>query len=235
MIEMQRLCVLVNTSSKMMRKNVSICDLIGKMQEYLDGSEEYAYNRKFVIEKLKEHYGDEVIISSRRGQGISNVLTLRESADKVLGMYYQKPKDVDTELQKRDIIEAAAKILKSDIKSSRAKTFKGEYPSVEKLSLTEALSYIPESLQTFCRALFVVTDKERKIASIGQSIIQATRPPVITFDQPLFWKVSMIVKSSTDVHFEPITLLLGSFHTTMNPLGCIGVLMANSGSRANIW
>ena len=93
-------------------ENVSICDLIGKMQEYLDGSGEDAYNRKFMIEKLKENYGDEVIISSRRGQGISNVLTLRESADKVLGMYYKKPKDVDAELQKRDIIEAAAKTLK---------------------------------------------------------------------------------------------------------------------------
>ena len=156
-------------------ENVSTCDLIGKMQEYLDDSGEDAYNRNFMIEKLKEHYGDEVIISSRRGQGISNVLTLRESADKVLGMYYKKPKNFDTKLQKRNIIEAAAKILKSDIKSSRAETFKEEYPSVEKLSLTEALSYIPESLQTFCRALFVGTDKERKIASIGQSIIQDTR------------------------------------------------------------
>ena len=113
-------------------ENVSICDLIGNMQEYLDGSGEDAYNRKFMIEKLKEHYDDEVIIYSRHGQGISNVLTLRESADKVLGMYYKKPKDVDTE---RDITEAAAKILKSDIKSSRAETFKEEYPSVEKLSL----------------------------------------------------------------------------------------------------
>ena len=65
------------------------------------------------------------------------------------------------------------------------------------------------------------------------------KPPVITFDQPLFWKASMIVKGSTDVHFKPITLLLGTFHTTMNLLGCIGVLMANSGLtevlEANIW
>ena len=158
-------------------ENVSICDLIGKMQEYLDGSGEDAYNRKFMIEKLKEHYGDEVIISSRRGQGISNVLTLRESADKVLGMYYKKPKEVDTEL-----IEAAAKILKSDIKSSRAETFKEEYPSVEKLSLTETLSYIPESLQTFCRALFV--DKERKIASIGHKT-SICNCPTSTFNFPI--------------------------------------------------
>ena len=78
-------------------------------------------------------------------------------------MYYKKPKDVDTKLQKRDIIEAAAKILKSDIKSSRAETFKEEYPSVEKLSLTEGLFYIPESLQTFCRALFVGTVRREKL------------------------------------------------------------------------
>ena len=55
------------------------------------------------------------------------------------------------------------------------------------------------------------------------------KPPVITFDQPLFWKASMIVKGSTDVHFKPITLLLGTFHTPMRLLGCIGVLMANTG------
>ena len=46
-------------------------------------------------------------------------------------------------------------------------------------------------------------------------------PTVVTFDQPLFWKASIIIKS--------ITLMLGTFHMTMNLLGCIGVLLEKTG------
>lgn len=54
--------------------------------------------------------------------------------------------------------------------------------------------------------------------------------PVITFDQPLFWKASEIISSapgSSDL--KNIVLRLGSFHTLMNVLGAIGTLMEGSG------
>ena len=55
------------------------------------------------------------------------------------------------------------------------------------------------------------------------------QPAVITFDQPVFWKASIIVHESLDIYIKEITLLRGTFHTTMNLLGCIGVIMENSG------
>ena len=54
--------------------------------------------------------------------------------------------------------------------------------------------------------------------------------PVITFDQPLFWKSLMIiVTESVGSELKDIVLRLGGFHTEMSYLGCIGHLMAASG------
>ena len=54
--------------------------------------------------------------------------------------------------------------------------------------------------------------------------------PVITFDQPLYWKATHIVvneKENSDI--KNIVVRLGGFHTEMSFLGSIGRLMKNSG------
>lgn len=54
--------------------------------------------------------------------------------------------------------------------------------------------------------------------------------PIITFDQPLWWKAMNIIESEpqeSDLH--QVILRLGGFHTQMSFLGCIGHLMAGSG------
>ena len=54
--------------------------------------------------------------------------------------------------------------------------------------------------------------------------------PIITFDQPLFWKVSTIIQaSSIGDELREIVLMFGPFHTFMNLLGAIGTLMSGSG------
>ena len=54
--------------------------------------------------------------------------------------------------------------------------------------------------------------------------------PVITFDQPLWWKAFMItVSEPLTCDLRNIVLCLGGFHTEMSLLGCIGHLMAGSG------
>ena len=54
--------------------------------------------------------------------------------------------------------------------------------------------------------------------------------PVITFDQPLFWKSLMIIVTEpVESELKDVALYLGSFHTEMIYLGCIGHLMAASG------
>jgi len=57
-----------------------------------------------------------------------------------------------------------------------------------------------------------------------------TISPVITFDQPLFFKASEVIYNAPpDSILKRIVLRLGSFHTLMNALGAIGTLMHGSG------
>ena len=56
--------------------------------------------------------------------------------------------------------------------------------------------------------------------------------PVVTFDQPLYWKATeIILDSPPDNHLKSIVLLLGGFHTFMNLLGAIGTLMDGTGLK----
>ena len=54
--------------------------------------------------------------------------------------------------------------------------------------------------------------------------------PILTFDQPLWWKATCIIKGEpTDSPLRQIILRLGAFHTEMSFLGSIGHLMRGSG------
>jgi len=54
--------------------------------------------------------------------------------------------------------------------------------------------------------------------------------PVLTFDQPLWWKSQMIVqKEPEDSDLKSVILRLGGFHIQMSFLGCIGRIMSGSG------
>ncbi|KAK7101837.1 hypothetical protein V1264_020161 [Littorina saxatilis] len=54
--------------------------------------------------------------------------------------------------------------------------------------------------------------------------------PVLTFDQPLFWKAHEIVANKPDdADLASIVLRLEGFHMEMSFLGCIGRLMEGSG------
>ena len=65
---------------------------------------------------------------------------------------------------------------------------------------------------------------------------QATKcnvTPIVTFDQPLWWKAKLIVSNKSDSIDVLKTLIvrLGGLHTEMSFLGCIGYLMNGSGLR----
>ncbi len=54
--------------------------------------------------------------------------------------------------------------------------------------------------------------------------------PVITFDQPLFWKALLIIDSEpTGSDLKAVVLRLGGLHVEMSFLGCVGHLMAETG------
>ena len=54
--------------------------------------------------------------------------------------------------------------------------------------------------------------------------------PIITFDQPLWWKSLQVIESQPEnIPLRSIVLKLGGFHTQMSFVGCIGHIMAGSG------
>ena len=76
------------------------------------------------------------------------------------------------------MIKAAADLIKTGIKSKDiSKSF---YPLPGEISsLDENCAFLPETLYLFLRTIFNEKSAERKIASIGQAIIQAARPRVL--------------------------------------------------------
>lgn len=62
--------------------------------------------------------------------------------------------------------------------------------------------------------------------------IKHNAPPIITFDQPLYWKAAEIIMDAPQSSpLKSIVLMLGGFHTFMNLLGAIGTLMKGTGLR----
>nr|XP_055038535.1 uncharacterized protein LOC129426304 [Misgurnus anguillicaudatus] len=62
--------------------------------------------------------------------------------------------------------------------------------------------------------------------------IKHNAPPIIKFDQPLYWKAAEIIMDAPQSSpLKNIVFMLGGFHTFMNLLGAIGTLMEGTGLR----
>ena len=96
-------------------EQLTLSDLIGKMEDFLKDTEYSAYDRRHMKRKLLDFYGQDIIISGGRG---APIVTYRQTANSILRDYYNKPKDVDINLQKIQLIEAAARLLKTEIKEN---------------------------------------------------------------------------------------------------------------------
>ena len=134
------------------------------------------FTSRHMKNKLHEHFGDRVVITEINGK--SNVVTFKSTAVNILNEFFHTPNNEDSETEKRRIIKTAAKLIKNDIKAVNAQD---TYPSCEQLSSVETcLEYVPESLRILLRDLFVGKETDLKVASLGQAIMQATRPRVLT-------------------------------------------------------
>lgn len=150
-------------------EQTTIGDLVNNMKQYLDEEEPYSF--RHMKEQLLQRFGDEIFISEVSGR--QNVVTFRANANKILHDFFQQERS--DEMDKGRVISAAAELIKADIK--RIEQSKTTYPSsLEMSTLEQVMSFIPASLQLFLRTLFVGAEKETKIGSIGQAIMQATRP-----------------------------------------------------------
>ncbi len=156
-------------------EQVTVNDLIEKMSEYLEGSDISAYSHPTMKSKLEEHFGNDIIITEINGK--QNVVTFRSTAESVLQKFHYRQKE-NPEQEKKNIIEAAAKLIRNDIKC--VETLNTHYSSSDEFeSETQSLKFLPESLQTLLSGIITGKDTGVKRASIGQAIMQATRPRVL--------------------------------------------------------
>ena len=147
------------------------------MKEYLSMADSLPYGNQYLKSQLKERYGNCIYIAE--GEGLDDIVTMREKTSHILRSYFNSAKEKgDEESQKRAVLEAAARLIKSDIKTN-VPTVKDQYPTTEERKLKAALDYIPESLRSVLTALFVGKDTQKKVASIGHAIIQAVRPRTV--------------------------------------------------------
>ena len=154
-------------------EQLTVNDLTNKMAEFND---QEPYSARYMKEKLKEHFGENIVIASINVK--ADVVTFRSTASTILQNFYDASRDADPEADKIRVIKAAADLIKTDIKSKDiSKSF---YPLPGEISsLDENCAFLPETFYLFLRTIFNEKSAERKIASIGQAIIQAARPTVL--------------------------------------------------------
>lgn len=157
-------------------EQTTVYDLIDEMTKILSDGELQAYGLTHMKEKLYEHFGDKIIITEINGK--KNVVTFRQKAASILSDFFHQSKSSNDETEKVRLIKAAANLIKTDIKCIEQS--KDIYPTtLEMSSVDESLAFLPQSLLTFLGHLFVGKGKELRVASIGQAVMQATRPRVL--------------------------------------------------------
>ena len=127
---------------------ILVCD---HLEGYLDNEESIAFDNYYLKRKLKEHYKNS--ISSAEKEGQSEIVTMKEKTQQILRSYFNQSKAVDAESQ-REIIETAARLIKSDIKTY-VPSVTDSYPSVSELGLKPLLLFIPDSLCLLLHSFFV--------------------------------------------------------------------------------
>lgn len=101
------------------------------------------------------------------------MVTFQKTVTSILHEFHEGSKKDDKD--KDRLIMAAAELLKTDIRSVEQEN--NFYPnSIEMSSLQKTLEYVPQSLQLFLHTLFTGKDKDLKVSSLGQAMMQATRP-----------------------------------------------------------
>ena len=148
----------------------TITELQNKMKIFSDGE---AYSTVYIKKKIKEKYNDHVYFSEIKGQ--SDVVCFREMANYIL-----KEKKKNSNESKEDVIIAAAKIIKADIRELSKSN--ETYPTTDDISkYEEGMNWISESLKLL---LSYLIPSELKQMAIGQCIMQAAKPRSILCPLP---------------------------------------------------
>ena len=161
------------------------------------------------------------------------------AAGKLVIRYYNGPTDeVESSLVYRELSDLKAqdslsnldllfKLTQPLIESPRPSwsgtmqlVFKGNHPPSATVQFLPMIDIDPGNLTCIYSTLLFIVDQANRYGIT----------PIITFDQPLWWKALMIILNEPeDSHMKSIVLRLGGLHIQMSFLGCIGHIMAGSG------
>ena len=98
----------------------------------------------------------------------------------------------------------------------------GSHPGMSSIVFLPIINMDPTNMSCIYSTLHFLCDQARK----------CNTAPIITFDQPLWWKSRTIIDNeSTSSELKSIVLRLGGLHVQMSFLGCIGHLMTDSGLK----
>jgi hypothetical protein len=152
-------------------EQMTVDELVRKMSEHCDDP----YSAKHVRQKLNERYGQNIIVTSINGK--RDVVTFRYTARYILHKFFRESRSGEAE-DKAAIVKAAAKIIRSDIKSMSVS--KQAYPKPSEVEcLQQNLCFLPNGLRALLQGILSEEKHLLKTASIGQAIIQVVRPKVI--------------------------------------------------------
>lgn len=166
----------------------AVSDLMEHMETFLNGEE--GYSLKYFKQKLKERYKDDIIITSLPGK--SSIVSVRESAHRILRERWVADQAADKACENERIIEMAASIIRDEIRLSVYDL--GEYPTLEETE--NGSSMIPESLKLFLHKLLDPKGKNaavvsRRCTAIAHSVISACRPR--SFISPVLLAIAVYI------------------------------------------
>lgn len=116
-------------------EQININYLIDLMQQKLAHSEHEAYGYTHMKTRLQEHFVEKIIFTEINGK--PHVVTIRTTARVVLQDYYEtQQKQTNTSEEKIKLVQAAAKLIKQDIKDIGLSY--ESYPAIDDIESQEA-------------------------------------------------------------------------------------------------
>ena len=97
-------------------EQITVGDLVEKMEEYLNNTESEPYRRSHMKTKLLEYFGDKIIITHIKGK--RNVVTFRTTAMAILQEFHfcEHQDDLDINEEQMNIIKTAVLINTTESK-----------------------------------------------------------------------------------------------------------------------
>ncbi|CAG2210631.1 unnamed protein product [Mytilus edulis] len=152
-----------------------------------------------------------------------NIKFYKEQSNSFKKLKYEvfEKRDIENKSWKLDLLSKICWPLKFSASwSAIMHKTSGSYPEQSSMKFLPMIDLNPSDESRIYTTLHFVC-KEAK---------QNKCTPILTFDQPLYWKAMMIVQNEpTTSSLKSLVLKLGGFHAEMSFVGSIGYLMSGSG------